>query len=106
MRKAGSRMRVDKNTGKRYTEHNMPLDKCIHMVIPKVAQFKILNENYGHESDVWYDGIFCGDRYAVFKYNLESHYWQQITPWYKRFGYAQGKMFEAYNKLFYESEVK
>lgn len=97
-------MRVDKNTGIRYTEHNMPYDKCIHMVIPKVAEFKILNENYGHEHFVWYHDTFCGDRYAVFKRIYGQQFWQQITPWYKRFGYAQRKMFERYNKDFYNGK--
>lgn len=99
-------MRVDKNTGKRYTDHNIPIDRTFAMVLPQVVEFKILNENYGYESDVWYNNTFCGDRYAVFKRPFGTKYWQQVTPWYLRFGYAQRKMFEAYNKLFYESEVK
>ena len=63
-------------------------------------------EHFGHEDDVWYNQTFCGDRYAVFKRTVSNKTWYQITPWYNRFGWAQRKMFEAYNKMYYESEVK
>lgn len=95
-------MRTDKNTGKQYTEHNIPMDRVHIIVLPKVAQFCIMNEYYGHESDVWYNDTFCGDRYAVFKRTRDGMVWQQTTTWYQRFGYAQRKMFEQYNKLFTE----
>ena len=96
---------TDKNTGKRYTVHNIPVDKVFIMVLPGHSELRIMNENYGHESDVWYDGTFCGDRYAVFERTVESSCWMQITPWYQRFGYAQRKMFERYNKNWKGKEV-
>ena len=99
-------MRTDARTGKQYTVHNIPMNRTFSVVLPQKAEFRIMNETYGHEEDVWYYDQFCGDRYAVFKRTVDNKVWQQITPWYYRFGYAQRKMFEAYNKLFYESEVK
>ena len=99
-------MRIDKKTGKKYTEHNIPVDKLNYIVIPEKVQFCIMNENYGHESDVWYNGIFCGDRYAVFMRSIDSRCWQQVSPWYVKYGTAERKMLLLYDDKYYESEVK
>lgn len=95
-------MRVDKKTGKKYTEHNIPMDKVNYLVIPGKVQFCIMNENYGHESDVWYNDTFCGDRYAVFERTVDTKVWQQVSPWYVYYGKAVNKMLDAYNKRFIE----
>lgn len=97
-------MRVDKNTGKKYSDHNIPMNRTFTVILPQVAIYRIMAEHHGYEQDVWYHNTFCGDRYAVFKRKHGDRYWQQITPWYKRFGYAQRKMFERYDKDFYNGK--
>lgn len=99
-------MQKDVRTGRYYTVHNIPMGRLNHLVIPRNAEFCIMNENYGHESDVWYNETFCGDRYAVFKRTVDTMCWQQVSPWYVKYGTAERKMISLYNDKFYESEVK
>ena len=86
-------MRVDKKTGKKYTSNNIPFRSVTGITTHK-GTFCIKNESTGHEQDTWYNDTFLGDRYAVFEYNEQARFWQQLTPWYVRFGYAQRKLFE------------
>lgn len=86
-------MRIDKKTGKKYTSHNIPANSVTGISTHK-GVFCISNEAKGHEEDTRYNGTFLGDRYAVFKYNEQGIFWQQVTPWYVRFGYAHRKLFE------------
>lgn len=99
-------MRKDARTERYYTEHNIPMDRLNHLVIPGNVEFCIMSENYGHESDVWYNETFCGDRYAVFKRTVDTKCWQQVSPWYVKYGNAERKMLSLYDDKFYESEVK
>lgn len=92
-------IRVDKVTGKTYTYHNIPIDKkgtptCIQC---RKGFFKILNQNSRHPDDSWYEGRFIGDRYAVFMWinnGGESGFFQQVSPWYMKYGNAVRKMNE------------
>lgn len=43
-------------------------------------KYRIVAQN--ETDDVWYNGRFLGTNYAVFKG------WQQVSPWYKRQGWA------------------
>ena len=54
--------------------------------------FKVFAQNHSHQLDSWYNDEFIGDNYAVFKWvNTAPNdgFYQQITPWYKRCGYAE-----------------
>lgn len=81
-------IRVDKKTGKQYTWHNIPLGKDDHVIAITSGKghFVIQAKNCNHPEESWYNGEFIGDEYAVFKWT--GTFLQQVTPWYKRFGYA------------------
>ena len=92
-----SNIRHDKLTGKYYTYHNIPVDKKGHLTAVQCSKgfYKIFSENHSHPEDSWYDGRFIGDRYAVFKWvNItpSQGFYQQVTPWYYRFGNAVRKL--------------
>ena len=94
-----SNIRHDKLTGKDYTYHNIPVDKKGHLTSVQCSKgfYKIFSENHSHPEDSWYDGRFIGDRYAVFKWvntTPSQGFYQQVTPWYYRFGYAVNRMFK------------
>ena len=92
-----SNIRHDKLTGKDYTYHNIPVDKKGHLTAVQCSKgfYKIFSENHSHPEDSWYDGRFIGDRYAVFKWvntTPSQGFYQQVTPWYSRFGNAVRKL--------------
>ena len=96
-------VRVDKNTGIWYTHHNIPLGKGTGKSgaltsIQKGGEYYIIDTlNHSHPEDSWYDGVFIGDMYAVFKWiktGVDSGFYQQVTKWYYRYGWAKRRMLE------------
>ena len=92
-----SNIRHDILTDKEYTYHNIPVDKKGHLTAVQCSKgfYKIFSENHSHPEDSWYDGRFIGDRYAVFKWvntTPSQGFYQQVTPWYYRFGNAVRKL--------------
>lgn len=87
-------IRVDVETGKRYI-NNIPEGKITAITTPDGTQYKIVAQNHNHQDDVWYNGRFIGDYYGVFKYikpDMGCGFWQQVSPWYFRYGNAERKM--------------
>ena len=82
--------RIDKATKRVYTYHNIPCDKGVYCIQTNGKLFKIFAENHSHPEDSWYNGMFMGDRYAVFVWSGSCY--QQITIWYERFGNAQRQL--------------
>lgn len=77
-------VKIDKSTGKKYFNNNIPVGALTGMSTPDGRIYKIFPES--GNSDVWYHGTFLGDRYAVFR---KCHgFWQQVSPWYCRYGNA------------------
>ena len=84
-------------TGKKYTNSNLPWGRIWTATDNNGKRYKICNENYTRPNDSWYNGVFIGDRYAVFeqiKLGNGSLFYQQVSKWYIRFGYAQRKLYE------------
>ena len=77
-------VKVDESTGKKYFNNNIPVGSLTAMATPTGIQFKIFPEN--GTADMWYNGKFVGDRYAVFR--KVNGFWQQISNWYCRYGNA------------------
>ena len=100
-------IRVDKNTGIWYSHDNIPLGKgtgksgAITSVTINGTYYIISNLNHGHSEDSWYKDTFCGDNYAVFKWvktGIDSGFYQQITRWYSKYGWAKRRLLEIGNK--------
>ena len=96
-------VRVDKNTGIWYTHNNIPLGKstgksgAITAITINGNFYKIKTLYEGHSEDCWYNDTFCGDYYAVFEWvrtGIDSGFYQQITKWYSKFGWAKRRMLE------------
>ena len=77
-------VKVDKSTGKKYFNNNIPVGKLRAMTTLEGKQYKIFSEN--GTNDMWYNGKFLGDRYAVFF--RANGFWQQVSNWYCRYGNA------------------
>lgn len=78
--------RIDSETGKKYFKNNIPVGRLNAMTGITGRRYKICAQN-GNDS-VWYNGRFLGDQYAVFVYVEKCGFWQQISPWYERYGNA------------------
>lgn len=76
--------RIDSKTGRKYFKNNIPVGKLNAMEGVTGRKYKIFAEN--GDNSVWYNGMFLGDRYAVFVHT--GYCWQQISPWYERYGNA------------------
>ena len=96
-------VRMDKDTGIWYTHHNIPLGKgtgksgAIVSVGSGDNFYKIFTLNHDHPEDSWYNDIFIGDMYAVFKWirtGTTSGFYQQVTKWYNKYGWAKRRMLE------------
>ena len=92
-----SNIRHDKLTGKDYTYHNIPVDKKGHLTAVQCSKgfYKIFSENHNNPDASWYQGRFIGDSWAVFKWvktGEKSGFYQQVSPWYSRFGNAVRKL--------------
>lgn len=89
-------VRKDKNTGITYTWHNIPHNRLSSIQNEK-GFYKIFESNHAHPNDSWYNDIkVCGD-YAVFKWintTPSTGFYQQVSPWYMRYGNALNKMFK------------
>lgn len=90
-------IRIDKETGRSYTYHNIPLGKrgCLTSIQAGGKYFTIRSENHHHPEDSWYEGKFIGDRYAVFQWintSPEEGFYQQVSNWYVYFGRAVNRM--------------
>ena len=88
-------LRFDQKTGKTYTWFNIPLPNTTSAQTEN-GYFVIMNENHSHPEDSWYNGSFIGDRYAVFKWiksTTSTGFYQQISPWYAKYGNARNKLF-------------
>lgn len=98
-------MRKDVLTGKCYTDSNIPLDRkggalTRYEDTANNRKYRIMSESMGHSDDMWYNGRFLGDRYAVFVWVATTStlgFWQQVTPWYIRYGYAVRMMLKKVN---------
>lgn len=91
--------RTDSKTKKEYTYFNMPLGENTS-VQNKNGFYIIMNEKRQHPSDAWYNGIFIGDRYAVFKWvntSVDKGFFQQVTKWYIYFGCAKRQLYRISN---------
>lgn len=87
-------LRRDKATGKWYTWFNLPIP-CTNAIQTENGYYIILAESHYHPETQWYNDTFLGDRYAVFHWNTttkECGFYQQVSPWYERFGNAVRKM--------------
>ena len=80
-------IRLDVETGQLYNDGNIPMGRiCACKISGKV--YKIFAQN--GTDDVWHNGKFIGDNYAVF---VEANgFWQQVSPWYSRYGNAERYM--------------
>ena len=79
-----SKIKIDKKTGRKYFGNNIPVGRLNGIKGETGRQYKIFSEA-GNET-VWHDGIYLGDRYAVFV--KEKGFWCQISKWYCRYGNA------------------
>ena len=90
-----SKPRKCKWSGKWYTENNLPVGRLAG-VATNTNSYIIRAEHHDKPKDVWYQGIFLGDRYAVFepifdnKCNVIGYH--QLTRYYDRFGMAVNRM--------------
>lgn len=87
-------IRTDIKTKKNYID-NIPEGRLNAITTPEGTQYKIMAQNKNHQEDSWYNGRFIGDNYGVFKYikpDKGCGFWQQVSPWYSRYGNAQRKM--------------
>lgn len=89
-------IRKDKNTGVEYTYHNIPIGR-LSSVQNEKGFYKIFESNHRYPLDSWYNDVkVCGD-YAVFIWvntTPSTGFYQQISPWYMRYGNALRKMIE------------
>ena len=90
-------IKIDARTGKRYTSTNIPIDYVDNnpYITTHGKQYKILAE--AGNNDVWYNGVFLGDRYAVFV-KTEAGFYQQLSNWYCRYGNAVNKLYSILKK--------
>lgn len=89
-------IRTDIETKKNYI-NNIPEGRLSATTTADGRQYKIIAQNINHQDDSWYNGRFIGDNYAVFKYikhEKSCGFWQQVSPWYCRYGNAERKMFQ------------
>jgi hypothetical protein len=77
-------IKTDCKTKKRYFANNIPVGRLTTCKYPDGRYFKIFAEN--GTGDMWYNGRFLGDRYAVFEQIRGT--WFQASKWYSRYGYA------------------
>lgn len=96
-------IRVDKNTGIWYSHTNIPLGRgtgksgAIVSIQKNGKYYKIMSLNAQHPDDSWYGDTFIGDMYAVFEWvntSTTSGFYQQITKWYNRYGWAKRRLLE------------
>ena len=81
-------IKSDCKTKKCYFTNNIPVGRLTTVKYPNGRYFKIFAEN--GTSDMWYNGQFLGDRYAVFE--LIRGVWYQVSKWYIRYGNAVNVM--------------
>ena len=79
-------IRLDVCTGQLYTNKNIPMGRLNGLTTNSGKKYKIMAQN--GKDDVWYNGKFVGDYYAVFVYVEKCGFWQQISKWYFNFGNA------------------
>lgn len=92
-------LRTDSKTKKQYTYFNMPIGENTSLYNCN-GFYIIMNENRLFPDDSWENGRFIGDRYAVFKWvntSVDTGYFQQVTKWYKYFGWAKNKLYKIFN---------
>lgn len=81
-------IKSDRKTKKRYFANNIPVGRLTAIKYPNGRYFKIFAEN--GTSDMWYNGEFLGDKYAVFE--LIRGTWYQVSKWYIKYGNAVNVM--------------
>ena len=70
---------------KTYSIVNIPVGRLYYIAIDG-EMYGIMAMNNKHANDVWYNGRFMGDNYAVFKAvhceHCDAMFYQQISKWY------------------------
>ena len=79
--------RTDIRTGKHYTYDNIPIGEMYIIKNLLGNNLRIFERNGAHPDDSWYNGLFIGSDWAVFKWT--GTYWHQVTRWYHYFAVAQ-----------------
>ena len=99
-------IRKDKNTDIYYTYHNIPCGGKNHRkghiisIQNHNGFFKIFESNHDRPDYSWYDNIKVCSKYAVFKWvntSIDNGFYQQVSPWYVRYGNALRKMIKLSN---------
>lgn len=80
--------REDIKTHKKYTLTNIPIGRLCGVRLNQTHKFRIFSMSNWNGVDRWYNGEFMGDEYAVFSWIEQAHCWQQVSPWYVKFGNA------------------
>lgn len=79
--------RTDIRLGKHYTWDNIPLGEMFTVKNLLGNHLRIFSRCGSHPDDCWYNGLFMGDDYAVFKWT--GTFWQQASRWTPFFKVAQ-----------------
>lgn len=91
---------------KEYTVDNIPVGR-LHSVSVDGKHYCIRAMNAHHVDDVWYNGRFIGDQYAVFvrvPCDCGACFYQQLTKWYTYYGSAVKRMCKIANVEYRKGE--
>lgn len=88
--------RIDEVTGKMYNSKNIPLNRVCACESNGV-KYNIVAQ--GEPGDYWYNGRFLGTNYAIFMKAPNMMFWQQISPWYAKYGNAERFMLKRAREL-------
>lgn len=83
-------IRQDVKTGVQYNEYNIPYGRLNSVTTKTGERYSIIAMNSNHPDDSWYNGCLVSEKWAVFK--LTGNIWQQVSPWYSKYGLAIRKL--------------
>lgn len=91
-------IRQDVKTGKQYNEFNIPYGKLNSIETPSGKRFAIKAMNSGCPENSWHNGQLVDERWAVFELIKNRGFWQQVSPWYEKYGTASNRMVKLAQK--------